>query len=302
MAEAVEKAGAATLLVNARRRMPASGVGFRPDLVLTADHVVEREEEISVMLPDGGQVGAAIAGRDPGSDLALLRLERPAALAAEAASQPARVGQLTLALGRPSPEGIQASLGVISAIGGPVRTGRGGMMEQFLRTDAIPYPGFSGGPLVSAGGQVLGINTSGLADGTSLAIPARIAWQVAASLAEHGSVRRGYLGVRSQLVELSEAMQAALGRKQARGLLLVGIEADSPAGQSELMVGDILVGLEGQAVADHDELLGRLVGGLVGKPAALEVLRAGRPHIVQVTIGEQPQEQPQGRPGRRWRR
>jgi S1-C subfamily serine protease len=125
---------------------------------------------------------------------------------------------------------------------------------------------------------------------------------VAASLAEHGSVRRGYLGVRSQLVELSEAMQAALGRKQARGLLLVGIEADSPAGQSELMVGDILVGLEGQAVADHDELLGRLVGGLVGKPAALEVLRAGRPHIVQVTIGEQPQEQPQGRPGRRWRR
>lgn len=286
MAAAVEKAGAATVLVDGRRRLPSSGIAFTSDSILTANHALEREEDIPVILPDGARLVARLAGRDPGSDLAVLRLEKPSAAVAERISGEARIGQLALALGRPSPEGIQASLGVVSAIGGPLRTGRGGLLEQYIRTDAIPYPGFSGGPLVDSAGRVLGMNTSGLVRGASLAIPAGLAWQIAESLAKHGSVRRGYLGVRSQPVELPSAQKQALGRQQETGLLLVGVEPGSPAEAGGLMVGDILTGIAGAPVSDPDELLARLVGELVGKPTAVEVLRGGQLATVTVTIGE----------------
>lgn len=286
MTEAVAKAGAATVLVNARRRFPASGIAFTPDLILTADHVVERDEDILVMLPDGSQVKATIAGRDPGDDLALLRLERAAASSAEPASQDPRVGQIALSLGRPTQEGIQASLGIVSAIGGPVRTGRGGLLDRYLRTDAIPYPGFSGGPLVDTAGRVIGVNTSGLTRGASLAIPINLAWQTAETLARHGRVRRGFLGVRSQPVSIPTSQQKALGRDQSSGLLLVGVEEKSPADVGGLLVGDIIVAIAGQSVTDADQLLSSLAGDVVGKPTAVDVLRGGQPVTITVTIGE----------------
>ncbi len=286
MTEAVAKAGAATVLVNARRRFPASGIAFTPDLILTADHVVERDEDISVMLPDGSQVKATIAGRDPGNDLALLRLDRPVALSAEPASQDPRVGQIALSLGRPTQEGIQASLGIVSAIGGPVRTGRGGLLDRYLRTDAIPYPGFSGGPLVDTAGRVIGVNTSGLTRGASLAIPINLAWQTAETLARHGRVRRGFLGVRSQPVSIPTSQQKALGRDQSSGLLLVGVEEKSPADVGGLLVGDIIVAIAGQSVTEADQLLSSLAGDVVGKPTAVDVLRGGQPVTITVTIGE----------------
>jgi len=286
MVAAVEKAGAATVMVNARRRMPASGVAYAADLILTADHVVEREDDIHIGLPDGSLVSATVAGRDPDSDLVLLRLERPQVAQAEIAPQLARVGQLALALGRPSLEGIQASLGIVSAIGGPLRLGRGGLLEKYLRTDAIPYPGFSGGPLVDAAGNVIGINTSGLARGASLTIPAGLAWQLAAALAQDGRIRRGFLGVRSQPVEISATQQEALGRQQATGLLLVGVEKSSPAEAGGLLVGDIIVGIAGQAVTNPDDLAASLVGAVVGKLTPVEVLRGGKPTTITVTIGE----------------
>lgn len=286
MVAAVEKAGAATLMVNARRRMPASGVAYAPDLILTADHVLERDEDIRVGLPDGSQVPATLAGRDPGSDLALLRLESALAAQAEPVPQPARVGQLVLALGRPSPQGIQASLGVVSAINGPLRTGRGSLLEQYLRTDAIPYPGFSGGPLVDAAGRVAGINTSGLARGASLAIPAGLAWSLAGILVQHGHIQRGFLGVRSQPVAIPAAQQQALGREQASGLLLVGVETDSPAEAGGLLIGDIIVAIAGNLVTDPDELAASLTGSVVGKPTPVEVVRGGKPATITVTIGE----------------
>jgi S1-C subfamily serine protease len=287
MAEAVEKAGASTLLVEARRRIPASGIAYAPDLVLTADHVVEREEDLHILLPDGSQRTASLAGRDPGNDLALLRLSEGGLVPAQPAARPARVGQLALALGRPSAEGIQASLGVVSALGGPVRTSRGGLLEQYLRTDTIPYPGFSGGPLIDADGSVLGLNTSGLAHGgIALTIPVGLAWQVAEALRQHGRVRRGYLGIRSQPTELPAAQQGALGRQQPGGLLLVGVESDSPAAQAGLLVGDILVGLAGEPLTDPDDLLARLSGDIVGQTVQVEILRGGQPAKIAVKIGE----------------
>jgi S1-C subfamily serine protease len=286
MVEAVNKGGAATVLVNARRRFPASGIAYAADLILTADHVVERDEDITVMLPDGSEHGAQVVGRDASTDLALLRLEGRLAALAEAAPQSIRVGQIVLALGRPTPEGVQASLGIISAIGGPLRSWRGGLLERYLRTDAIPYPGFSGGPLVDSLGRVVGINTSGLARGASFAIPVDLAWQVADSLAKHGRVRRGFLGVRSQPVAIPLAQQKALGREQTSGLLLVGVEEGSPAEAAGLLVGDILVGIGNRPLTDPDELLASLVGEVVGKATALQILRAGQLQTVNVIVGE----------------
>ena len=286
LADAAEKAGQATVLVNARRRMPASGIAYASDLILTADHILEREEDIKVILADGTEVAAKVAGRDAGSDLAVLKLERAAATAAEVTKSPARLGQIALVLGRPSPEGIEASLGTVSALGGPIRTGRGGMLERYIRTDSISYPGFSGGPLVAADGTVLGVNTSGLSNGGAITIPADIAWNIADALLKHGRIKRGYLGIRSQTVELSGASQKALKREQGTGLLIVGVENDSPASKGGSIVGDILVAVAGVPVLHHDELFSRLNGEVAGKSTPIEILRGGQPQTLNVQVGE----------------
>ncbi len=286
LADAAEKTGKATVLVNARRRMPASGIAYAADLILTADHVIEREEDIKVTLADGKEVSARVAGRDAGSDLAVLKLERAAGTVAEPTKSPARLGQIALALARPSADGIEASLGTVSAIGGPVRTAQGGMLERYIRTDSISYPGFSGGPLVAADGTVLGINTSGLGRGAAITIPADIAWNVAETLAAHGHIKRGYLGIRSQTVEIPGNSQKALRREQATGLLVVSVENDSPAAKGGLIVGDILVAVAGVPVLHHDELFARLSSDVVGKSTPIEILRGGQPQILNVLIGE----------------
>lgn len=286
LADAAERAGKSIVLVNARRRMPASGIIFAKDLVLTAEHVIERDEDLSVVLEDGTEVQAKIAGRDAGSDLAVLKLERAVDNVAEVTKSPARLGQIALALARPSRDGIEASLGTVSAIGGPVRTQRGGMLDRYLRTDSISYPGFSGGPLVAADGTILGLNTSGLSNGSAITIPADIAWSIADTLSKHGQVKRGYLGIRSQTVDLSSAAQDALQRKQSTGLLVISVENNSPASQGGLIVGDILLAVAGNPVLHHDELFARLNGDVVGKSTPIEILRGGQPQTLNVVIGE----------------
>jgi S1-C subfamily serine protease len=286
LVQAVAKAGESTVLVNGRRRMPASGIVYAPDLILTADHVVERDEDISVTLANGTNINAIIAGRDPGNDLVLLRLEKASTAPAEKANHEAKVGQVVIALGRPSLEGIEASFGIVSAVGGPVRTGHGGLLERYLRTDAIPFPGFSGGPLIDTEGRVVGLNTSGLAHGAAITIPAYLVWSDAENLAKFGYIKRGYLGIRSQQVELSPDVRKALGREQEAGLLLVSVESSSPAEAGGLIVGDILVAIEKQAVVDHDELMVHLAGETVGKPLAIQILRGGQPMEVSVIVGE----------------
>lgn len=282
---AVEKAGASTILVDARKRYPASGIAYAEDLVITADHVVTREENIKVTTSDGKTLGATIAGRDPGSDLALLRLAEKA-LSPAKTSNDTKVGQLVLALGRPNSAGVQASWGIVTAISGPTRTFRGGMLDEYIQTETTPYPGFSGGPLINTEGEVLGLNTSGLTRGSALTIPVKGAWRIADALLKHGSVKRGYLGVRSQPVEIPEMARKALNGQQSHGLLVLWLEESGPAAKGGLFVGDILVGVNGQAVSDPDDLFSALNSETVGKSLAVEVLRGGRPETVNVTVGE----------------
>ena len=286
LTSAAEKGGASTILVDARKRYPASGIAYAEDLVLTADHVVTRDDDsIKVRLPDGKSLKATVAGRDPGSDLAVLRLAEKA-LRPASTSENVKVGQLVLAVGRPSEAGIQASWGIVSAIAGPTRTHRGGMLDQYIKTETTPYPGFSGGPLLNTEGEVLGLNTSGLSHHSALTIPVSVAWRVAEALAQHGSVKRGYLGVRTQPVEIPEGARNALKRDQKSGLLVLWLEEDGPAQKGGLFVGDTIVAIGGQSVSEPDDLFAALTSETVGKPIAVEVLRGGKPETVNVTVGE----------------
>jgi S1-C subfamily serine protease len=159
------------------------------------------------------------------------------------------------------------------------------MLERYYRTDSISYPGFSGGPLVAADGTILGINTSGLSNGAAITLPADLAWKTAEILARHGQIKRGYLGIRGQAVDIPGASQGALKREQATGLLIMSVEKDSPASRGGLMVGDILVAVDGRPILHHDELFARLNGDVVGRATPLEILRGGRPETVSIVIG-----------------
>jgi S1-C subfamily serine protease len=286
LAAAVERGGAGTLLVDARHRYPASGIAYAADLVLTADHVVTREDNLRIATAEGKTFSVTVAGRDPSSDLALLRLSEKALTPAKVSQAAPKVGQLVLALGRPGDEGVQASWGIITAIGGPTRTGRGGLLDEYIQTETTSYPGFSGGPLINTEGEILGLNTSGLTRGMALTIPVKFAWRIADSLAKHGIVKRGYLGVRTQTVDVPDAARTALKRAQEHGLLVMWLEEKGQAEKSGLLVGDIIVAINGQAVGDPDDLFAALNGDVVGKNIAVEVLRGGKPETLQVTVGE----------------
>jgi S1-C subfamily serine protease len=284
MADAVERIKPALVLVNGRQRQPASGLVYGSDLILTADHTLEREEDITIQTYDKRTLPAQFVGRDLGTDLALLRVANLGLAAAEAVTETVRVGQLVLAVGRTSEDGPMASSGIVSTVGGPLRTGRGAILERYIRTDATPYPGFSGGPLVDTQGKVAGILTTGLVNGVALAIPMDIATSIADTLATQGYIKRGYLGISSQLVELPTTQRA--GRDQEHGLLIVKVDDNSPAQQGGILVGDILVALDDHQINDAEELQLLLVGDRVGKEIPIAVIRGNALQTLQVTIGQ----------------
>src|SRR5215203_1562093 len=258
MADAVENIAASVVRVNGRRRRSGSGVVFAQNKVLTASHVLEREEDLSVESADGRTLTARFAGRDHSTDLAVLDVEGLDVEPATRAEGEARVGQISLAVGSHSRgEGPRATLGVVSAVGGPV---------------------------IDVRGNVLGILVSGWGRGAAFAIPAALAWSTAGTLSEGGSVKRGYLGILSQPVRLPDGQR--LGLTQRGGLLVVGVEDGSPAGRGGLIVGDILATLDGQPVEDTDDLLLLLAGDRVGSSVPVRLVRGGELAEIEITIGE----------------
>jgi S1-C subfamily serine protease len=282
--ETVEAAGLSVVRVEGRDRLPATGLVWSADgVVVTAHHVLERDA-VRVGLPGGGTAPARLVGRDPGVDLAVLRAEagslRPAAWAEPGAL---RVGALVLALGRPG-ERIMATLGVISALDEGWRTPQGGFVDRFLQTDVVMFPGFSGGPLVDADGRVVGLTSSALVNGQSLALPLPTVRQTVSALLEHGRVRRGYLGIGAQPVKLPEALREVLG--QESGLLMMNVEPEGPAGRSGLLLGDTLVTLNGQPVRSLEGLLATLGGDVVGRKVPARLVRGGQLRELEVLVGE----------------
>jgi S1-C subfamily serine protease len=283
LADAVAKAGQGTVRVEARRRLPATGIVWSNDgLIVTAHHVVERDDNISIGLPNGEKVGATLVGRDPSSDVAVLRAESGSLSALpQAAADSLRVGHLILALGRPGKD-VLATHGIVSALGDPWRSGAT-EVDRYLQTDVVMYPGFSGGPLVSAAGELLGMNTSAMRD-TSLAIPVSTLARVVETLVKHGKVRQGYLGIGAQPVKLPTNLREQLG--QETGLLIASVESGSPADNAGFLLGDTLVGIDGRTVRHMDDLAGVLSGDKVGTAVNAKIVRGGQVQELTVTIGE----------------
>lgn len=287
LADAVARASQAVVAIHGRRRIPSSGVVWAPGTVVTASHTVTRDEDLSLTLPDGSTAAATLAGRDPTTDIAVLRTEsglRPAERADDTSLQ---VGRLVLAVGRPGSE-VTASLGIISAIGGEWRTWQGGRIDRFVRLDVSVYDGFSGGPLVETGGRVLGLNTSGLTRALAVSLPAVTVDRVADELARKGHVSRGYLGLAVQPVRLPEPLRRKLDIRGAMGLVIINLEPGGPADRAGLLLGDIITGLDEREVGDPSDILAMLGPEAVGQQTTLRIVRAGERRSVAVTISERP--------------
>jgi len=287
LAAAVDTVGRSVVAIHARRRIPASGIVWQPGVIVAAHHTIQRDDDITVTLHDGTTTTATLAGRDPSTDLAVLRLADSSGAPAAAAEGAPRVGQLVLALGRPGTT-VTASLGIVSAVGGEWRTWQGGAIDRFIRLDLSVYDGFSGGPLVDAGGRVVGINTSGLARATALTVPASTVARVTGQLLARGHVARGWLGIATQPVRLPPPLQRSLGTEADGGLVVVNVEPESPADGGGLLIGDILIALDDAPVRDPGDVLAALGGDRIGKVVTLRVARGGRAEQVSVTVGERP--------------
>jgi S1-C subfamily serine protease len=274
LAETVERVAAGVVAVEARSRIGSSGFFIRPDLILTADHALE-SDEVEIVRAGGTAEPATIAGRDPSTDLALLRVTAPGTPLEFAAPEALRVGAIALAVARDDDGDLAASMGVISAVGGAWRTWQGGDVDRFVRPDLSLYPRFWGSPLVDVGGRVFGLNTGGLSRRQVVTVPATTIQRVVdALLTRGGRIPRGYLGV---------ALQAVAG-----GAIVLGVEPGSPADRGGLIVGDIIVGIGGARIEDADDVHARLGAGTVGTELAVDVLRGGSPKSLRVTVGDRP--------------
>ena len=277
LATAVEHAARAVVGVNARRRFGSTGVHWRPGLVVTADHTVEVDEDITVTTPDGATLAASVAGRDPAVDLAILKVDAGGLPVADIATEPARVGHIVLAVGR----GTRASWGVISAIGSERR-----QRPEMLGLDLTLYPGFSGGPLVDARGRVVGITTSGSRRHLQLAIPAATVDRMVDELLRRGRLPRPYLGVGTQQVQLGEALRQRLGTEQRTGVIVVDVQPDSPAARAGILLGDVIVAIGDARITEPTELRAALKPQHVGETITISLVRGGEPRDVRLTVGE----------------
>jgi S1-C subfamily serine protease len=285
LAEAVERVSGAVVAVNARPRLASTGMHWRPGIIVTADHTVRSDEDITIARPDGRTTPASLVGRDPSTDLAVLRIsdaDLPVASLGEPGSL--QVGHIVLAVGH----GPRVSWGVMSALGGRWHSARGGAIDQFLRPDLTLYPGFSGGPLVDVQGRVLGINTSGLLHQLELAIPSTTVGRVVDELVARGRVSRGFLGVGLQPVRLPEAARRAFPAASETGLIVVSVQPDGPAAQSGLLLGDILVTLDGSAVDSPEDAQAVIGAKPVGSTIAAAILRASAATELRITVGDRP--------------
>jgi len=285
LADAVALAAPAVVQVQGRRR-PASGLVYAADVVLTMVRALGREDGLHIRRHDSRTLDADLAGWDPTTSLAVLRVAGLDTGPIAPTPAPPRVGHLALAVGRSWSNAVTASAGIVSVIGGPLPTGRRRAIDHVLRTNALMHEGFAGGAFLDTSGALLGVITATAIRGLRVVIPASIAWAAAATLLEHGQLKRGYLGIAGQPVRLPENQRGGDGRQAA--LLVVGVTEASPAAAAGVLVGDLLIELDGHAVESPEDLLDLLVGDRVGRQASLRLLRGGKATEVAIRVGERP--------------
>jgi S1-C subfamily serine protease len=288
IASTVEQAAQSIVSVHARPRFDSSGVHWSPEIVVTADHALRRDEGIRVTAPDGSKLEADLVGRDPGTDLAVLRVKGLAIPVASQDENPATTpGNIVLAIGR-SKDSAVAAFGVISNISGPSQTWRGGRLDQVVRLDLSLHPAGAGGAVVGASGMLLGIATPALSRVSVFAIPLSTVTRVTDNLLAHGRVPRGYLGVGLQPIAIPEHLRSKLNLANSVGLIAISVENEGPAGQAGMSIGDVLLELGGRAMQRTENVQEVLSSESVGKKVVARILRGGNPVELEITIAERP--------------
>jgi len=286
-ASAAEKVGSSVVAVHARRWMPTSGIEWKKGVVVTVHHGVQRDEDIRVLFTGGRVVSAKLAGRDPSTDIAVLRIEEGSSGALDLGdSTSLRLGHLVLALGRTRRGDLVVSSGIIGGISGELRNRRGGNLDQHIRLDLALYPGFSGGPLLNARGEVVGINTRGLGQGRAVTVPVATVNRVVEELLKTGHIARPYLGIAMQPVEVPENMRSKLPAETRIGLLVVHVENGGPAEKAGVLLGDVLFELAERTVEHVDALQDSLATAKIGDVLRIRVIRGGEIKSLSINLGE----------------
>lgn len=286
LADVVEQISHAVVTVNGRSRMSSSGIHWRQGVIVTADETIKRSEEITITLPDNQTVPATLVGRDPSTDIAVLKLQDiqlPVAEIGEASSL--KVGHIVLAVGRSHESGLNASMGVVSAMGGAWRSSYGGLIDQFVRLDLSFYPSLEGGPLVETTGRVVGMTVSGPRR-TVLSIPTNTINRVVDQLLSKGRIAKGYLGLGMQPVRLPETLKTTLNLPSVAGVIVINVESDGPADKSGVFIGDVLVAIDGTPISNTGDVQGILSSQDVGKVLNVQIVRGGALVAVALTVGE----------------
>jgi S1-C subfamily serine protease len=289
LAEATEKIGGHAVAVHTEARGSTSGVIWRPGIIVTAEHALRRDEEIQVTLPDGKTAGAKLVGRDPSTDLAVLKCEEATAVPATFGDSDAlKAGHVTLVVGRTRASGPVAALGFVSLVTKERRLWGGGAVSPYLRLDVALQRTGIGGAVVNSEGKIVGLATPKFAPAGALAIPVVTVNRVIDALLEKGRIPRGYLGVGLQPVRLPEGLRETLQRKEKTAAMVLEVEPDGPAHKAGVVIGDILTKIEGKPVMRLEDVQAHLHGEGIGKTVRAEFLRGGAPREVSIVVGERP--------------
>jgi len=288
IASVVENLSGSIVAVQGGRRLTASGIYWRSGLIVTANHMIRRDDELVVTLPGHRSGSATLVGRDPSTDLGVLKIEESSGLSPVQTTSTAglKVGHVVVAVGRSHLGDLSASGGVVARLGGQWRTWRGGEIDQLVRPDITLYPGQSGGALVNSQGQVLGMNTVALARMAAITVPTATVDRVIVELLEHGHIRRPYLGIAMQTVSIPDDLRGKLRLESTTGLLVMHVEANGPGNKAGVTLGDVIIGIEGKPAGDLRTLQEALAGLRTGDPAKLTIIHGGEKRDVVVTIGD----------------
>ncbi|BDA69508.1 PDZ/DHR/GLGF domain-containing protein [Calothrix sp. PCC 7716] len=289
LADIVERVKGAVVSVNTGRRFSPSGIHWRNGIIVTSDESLHNSEEVTITVSGGRTVAAKLLGRDATTDVAVFQIDNsdiPVASIGDATSL--KVGHLVLGMALGKEGDIKAAMGTISVLQGAWKSMSGGNIDQFIRPDITLYPGFAGGPLVDANGDVVGMNTSGRR-ATALTIPSKTVNRVVDQLVAKGRIARGYLGVGMQPVRLPQNLQTVLNITGDGGVIVVNIENNAPAEQAGILLGDILIAFNGARVKDTNDVLAYLnQSQYVNQTISVQLIRGGELVNLTVTIGERP--------------
>src|SRR5215469_16734832 len=281
-----EQTGKAVVAVDARHRVVASGVHWKPGIIVTASHLTRRADEVNVLLPNADSDRGSVTGRDSTTDLAGVRIDDFSALATLPLTASTHVGELVLAVARSRRGELSASAGIMARTGGPWQTWRGSQIDRLLRPDVRLYPGQSGSALVNGRGQLIGINSSVLARESVITLPTETVDRVVRELSERGHVPHPYLGIAMQEVPLPQEWRS--GADEQRGLLVMHVAPDAPARQSGIHLGDVILGVDSQAVQSIRQFHRLLTQKPVGDTLDLRIIRGGNRMEAKVTLGDRP--------------